>query len=81
MINDVGKWWCLVHCKSISRSGLLFPPAEVFRIALISYVVIIRVCESDKYHEHGHGKGGQGGLVPHPDCEIVSKKSFFNFEG
>jgi len=35
----------------MSRGGLLFPSPELVRIALISYLVIIKVCESDEYQQ------------------------------
>jgi len=37
--------------KGISQGGLLFASPEMVRIALISYLVIINICESDEYQD------------------------------
>jgi len=37
--------------KGISRGGLSFPSPEIVRIALISYLLFIKICESDEYQK------------------------------
>jgi len=37
--------------KGISRSGLLLPSPDMVRIALISYLVITKICDSDEYQK------------------------------
>jgi len=35
----------------ISRGDLLFPSLEMVRIALISYLVVVKLCETDQYQK------------------------------
>jgi len=37
--------------NGISRSGLLIPSPEIVHIALVSYLVITKICESDEYQK------------------------------
>jgi len=37
--------------KGISRGGLLLLSSEMVRIALISYLVFNKICESDEYQK------------------------------
>jgi len=37
--------------KGISRGGLLLPSPQMVRIALISYLVFNKICDSDGYHK------------------------------
>jgi len=63
--------------EGISRGRLLLPSPEMVRIALVSYLVIVKLCESDEFQKCS----SQRDCAVNYRCRSWKRKIFLFFDG